>query len=88
MRRIKQLTRAFFIALCLGFIFNVGGVQGILARACEGDDGGGMVIEGGDACVTRSGGNYICDCVGDNCGKTCSRQISGNCPGATCKAQQ
>jgi hypothetical protein len=87
MKRIKQLARALFIAVCLCYISNVGGVQGILARACEGG-GSEIEVEGSAACVTRSGGDYICDCTGDNCGKRCTRDISLNCPGGTCKAAQ
>lgn len=83
MERMKKFGRALFIALCLCYIFNLGGVQGKLVLACDGSE-----EEGGnpDACVTREGPNYICDCVGNNCGKNCSRQISSNCPGGTCKA--
>ena len=79
MNRILKFARAAFIVACMCFILDLGGVQGRLVTACEGE-------LAGDACVTREGGNYICDCVGSNCGKTCSRQISGNCPGATCKS--
>lgn len=81
MNRIMKFGRAAFIVACLCFIFDLGGLQGKLVSACEGDVGGG------DACVTRDGGNYICDCVGANCGKTCSKQIALNCEGATCKAK-
>jgi hypothetical protein len=86
MKRIKQLVRVLFIAVCLCYIFNVGGVQGVLVRACEGS-GNEMAIEGA-ACTTRPGGNDICDCIGDNCGKQCTRSISLNCPGGTCKTPQ
>lgn len=81
MKRLIKFGRAAFIVACLCFIFDVGGLQAKLVSACE-EDGGG-----GDACVTREGGNYICDCIGANCGKTCSRSISSNCPGGTCKAK-
>lgn len=87
MKRVKQLARALFIAACLCYISNVGDVQGILVRACE-DAPPEIGLDGGDACSTRSGGNYICDCVGDNCGKRCTRDISANCPGGTCKSSQ
>ncbi len=78
MERLIKFGRALFLVGCLCFIFNVGDLQGQLVRACE-------ESVGDDSCVTRPGGNYICDCVGANCGKTCSRQISSNCPGGTCK---
>jgi hypothetical protein len=81
MNRIMKFGRAAFIVACLCFIFNVGGLQAKLVIACEGEG------PAGDACVTREGGNYICDCIGANCGKTCSRSISSNCPGGTCKAK-
>jgi hypothetical protein len=78
MNRIVKFARAVFIVVCLCFIFNLGGLQGRLVSACEEE-------VGETSCVTREGGNFICDCVGANCGKTCSRQISNNCPGGTCK---
>lgn len=80
MNRLIKFTRAAFIVACLCFIFDLGGLQGRLVTACEEEIGS-------DACVTREGGNYICDCIGANCGKTCSRSISSNCPGGTCKAK-
>ena len=78
MNRLVKFARTVFIVACLCFIFDLGGVQGRLVTACEDDFGE-------NSCVTREGGNFICDCVGANCGKTCSRQISNNCPGGTCK---
>jgi hypothetical protein len=80
MKRVKQIGRALFIALCLCYIFNLGGTQEALVRACYGELEGG----GGAPCTTRSGGNYICDCIGAQCGKQCSRQFSSNCEGGTC----
>lgn len=81
MNRIMKFGRAAFIVACLCFIFDLGGLQARLVIACEEGD------LGSDACVTREGGNFICDCIGANCGKTCSRQVSNNCPGGTCKAK-
>ena len=81
MNSLIKFGRAAFIVACPCFIFDLGGLQGRLVNAaCEEDIGS-------DACVTREGGNYICDCIGANCGKSCSRQISSNCPGGTCKAK-
>jgi hypothetical protein len=81
MKRVKQIGRALFIALCLCYIFNMGGAQEALVHACY-----APIEGGGDApCTTRSGGNHICDCVGEQCGKVCSRSISLNCEGGTCK---
>jgi hypothetical protein len=79
MDRLMKFGRALFIVGCLCFILNVGGVQGRLVLACEEEE------FGEESCVTRPGGNYICDCVGANCGKICSRSISSNCEGGTCK---
>mgnify|MGYP001564326228 CR=1 FL=1 len=73
MKNVLRVTKVFLIALCLCYTFNIGGIRQ-------------NPVVAGDGCVTRPGGNYICDCVGENCGKTCSRQISSNCGGGTCKA--
>jgi hypothetical protein len=83
MKRVKQIGRALFIALCLCYIFNLGGAQEALVRACV-----EPIADFSTPCTTRSGGNHICDCVGDQCGKVCSRSISLQCENGTCRAAQ
>ena len=72
MNNLLRFVKVALILGCFAFVLNIGGIRenNVLAS---------------DACVTRSGGNNICDCVGDNCGKVCSRSISLQCQNGTCK---
>jgi hypothetical protein len=73
MEKLLRITKVLLIALCICYTLNVGGFRD-------------NPVVAGDGCTRRVGSSLdICDCVGDNCGKVCSRSISVNCGGATCK---
>jgi hypothetical protein len=73
---MKNLLRSLKITLVVACFCYVSGVAIGFNNTAHAD---------ASSCVTRSGGNYICDCEGANCGKVCSRSISNGCENATCK---